>query len=85
METLLKVAQLRVQGKPDEALAHVEAHLQTASDSQRFLLMLQGLYAAEEAANDSKARSYASDLAHIDSSLRSIQPYVALRPEDLKL
>ncbi|WP_432377516.1 hypothetical protein [Duganella sp. P38] len=85
METLLKVAQLRVKGKPDEALAQVDAELQTARDSQRFLLMLQGLYAAEEAANEAKARRYASDLADIDPGLLSIQPYVALRPEDIKL
>lgn len=85
METLLKAAQLRVQGKPDEALAHVEAKLQTASDGERFLLMLQGLYAAEEASNEAKARGYASDLADIDPGLLSIQPYVALRPEDIKL
>jgi hypothetical protein len=85
METLLKVAQLRVQGKPDEALAHVDAELQTAGEGQRFLLMLQGLYAAEEASNEVKARGYASNLADIDPSLLSIQPYVALRPQDIKL
>jgi hypothetical protein len=86
METLLKVAQLRVQGKPDEALAQVDAELQqSATDGERFLLMLQGLYAAEEASDDAKARGYASDLADIDPSLLSIQPYVALRPQDIKL
>lgn len=85
METLLKVAQLRAQGKPDEALAQVDAELQSANDGRRLLLMLQGLYAAEEAANHSKARSYASELAGLNPSLLSIQPYAALRPLDVKL
>jgi len=85
MEALLKVAQLRVQGKPDQALAQVDAELQTAGDGQRFLLMLQGLYAAEEAADETRARGYASHLADIDPSLLSIQPYVALQPQDIKL
>lgn len=85
METLLKVAQLRVQGKPDEALAQVDAQLPNVSDGERFLLMLQGLYAAEEASDEAKARGYATGLADIDPSLISIQPYVVLSPQDIKL
>lgn len=85
METLLKVAQLRAKGKPDEALAQVDAELPHAADGERFLLMLQGLYAAEEAADETRARGYASNLADIDPNLISIQPYVALSPQDIKL
>jgi hypothetical protein len=83
MENVLQAAQLRAKGKHDEALALVDATLPTLPDQERFLLMLQGLYAAEEAANAEKAHAYARELAELEPNLVSIQPYVALAPEDI--
>ena len=83
MEAILQAAQLRAKGKHDEALALVDATLPTLADQERFMLMLQGLYAAEEAANRDKARRYAQELAAIEPNLVSVQPYVALAPADI--
>jgi thioesterase domain-containing protein len=83
METVLQAAQLRAQGKHAEALALVDATLPTLAEQERFMLMLQGLYAAEEAAEPAKARAFAQELAAMEPNLVSIQPYVALAPEDI--
>ncbi|QGZ42636.1 hypothetical protein IP92_04847 [Pseudoduganella flava] len=83
METVLQAAQLRAKGQHDEALALVDATLPTLADQERFMLMLQGLYAAEESANTAKAAAFARELAALEPNLVSIQPYVALEAEDI--
>ncbi len=82
MDSVLQAAQLRSLGKQGEALDYVAEKLPTSSDDERFLLMLQGLYAAEESADTTRAQSYARELAEIEPNLISVQPYVALSPED---
>ena len=83
MESVLQAAQLRAQGKHEEALALVDATLPTLSNQERFMLMLQGLYAAEAASQLDKARGYARELAELEPNLVSVQPYVALSAGDL--
>ncbi|MET0266784.1 MAG: hypothetical protein ABW202_14345 [Duganella sp.] len=77
MEALLRVAQLRVQGKPDQALTQVAEELRTAAPGKRALLMLQGLYAAQEADDTGVAHGYAAELADLAPGLPSLQPYLA--------
>ena len=82
MDSVLQAAQLRALGKQGEALDYVAEKLVTSADDERFLLMLQGLYAAEEVADTDQPQRFARELAEIEPNLISVQPYVALSPED---